>query len=149
MNFVINDRDNAAAGGVRAGIMEYSTLSNDDSWRDMFYWTYTWIGNLWVTDVKQTSNVPGTYELGQNYPNPFNPSTQIKYSIAAPGVVTLRLYDMLGREVATLVNAPQEAGSYTVTVDMSKQGHGLSSGVYFYRLESGAFSAVSKMMLLK
>ncbi len=149
MNFVINDRDNIAPTGRRAGIMDYSYLSNDDSWRDMFYWTHTWIGNQWVTDVKQTSDVPQSYQLGQNYPNPFNPTTQINYSIAAPGVVTLRLFDVLGREVATLVNSQQEAGSHTVTVDMASQGKGLSSGVYFYRLESGSFTAVHKMMMLK
>lgn len=149
MNLVINDRDNAAAGGIRTGIMDYSYLSNDNSWSDMYYWTHTWIGNQWTVGVKQTSSVAQSYQLGQNYPNPFNPTTQIKYSIAAPGMVTLRLFDVLGREVATLVNDRQEAGSYTVNVDLARTGKGLSSGVYFYRLESGSFSAVNKMMMLK
>lgn len=149
IDFAINDRDDASPTGTREGIMCYSTISNDDSWRDMFWWTHTWIGNQWVTSVEQNSETPATYKLGQNYPNPFNPSTKIDYSLAQAGWVTLKVYDMLGREVTTLINRHQQAGSYTVTVDMSNAAQRLSSGVYFYRLESGSFSAVSKMMMLK
>ncbi len=149
IDFAINDRDDPSGAGTREGIMCYSTITNDNSWQDMFWWTYTWIGNQWVTGVEQTSDVPVAYELAQNYPNPFNPTTQIKYSLEKPGWVTLKVYDMLGREVSTLVNRQQAAGAYTVTVDMSSAGRSLSSGVYFYRLESGSFAAVKKMMLLK
>jgi endo-1,4-beta-xylanase len=116
----------------------------------MFYWTHTWIGNQWTVDVKPTGEVAREYSLSQNYPNPFNPSTQIKYSIAKAGHVALKVYDLLGREVTTLVNTNQEAGTYVVSFDFGKLGlQTLASGVYFYRLEAGSFTAVHKMMLMK
>jgi hypothetical protein len=152
MNLVINDRDDIAPGGTRnagGGIMDYSPLSNDNSWSDMYYWTHTWIGNKWTVDVRQTSDVPQSFSLQQNYPNPFNPTTQITYSLQKQGLVSLRVYDVIGREVATLVNSNQEPGSYTVTFNPSQMGQNLSSGVYIYRLEAGPFAAVHKMMLLK
>lgn len=150
IDFAINDRDDASPTGQREGIMCYSSISNDDSYKDMFWWTHTWIGNQWVTGVHQTgTGTPQAYALGQNYPNPFNPSTKIQYSIPQAGWVTLKVYDVLGREVATLLDRQQDAGTYTVTVDMSNATKALSSGVYFYRLESGSFSAVNKMLMLK
>ncbi len=148
MDFAINDRDNPAAGGQREGIMCYSAISNDNSYTDMFYWTYSWIADQ-PTGVPTSNNVPIVYALDQNFPNPFNPSTQIRYSIAKAGTVSLKVFDVLGREVATLVNSTQPAGHYTVTFGSANSGHGLSSGVYFYRLESGSFVAVHKMVLLK
>jgi len=81
----------------------------------------------------------------QNYPNPFNPSTQIKYSIPKDGQVTLKVYNMLGQEVATLVNQQQQAGNYTVNFNASR----LASGIYMYRIQSGSFSLTKKMTLLK
>jgi hypothetical protein len=115
----------------------------------MWHWTYTWIGNKWVTVVEQTSSVPSSYELSQNYPNPFNPTTQIRYNLEKPGLVSVKVYDLLGREVVTLVNTHQGAGSYTVTFNTAQIGRSLSSGVYFYRLESGSFVANNKMLLVK
>ncbi|MGE5435804.1 MAG: T9SS type A sorting domain-containing protein [Syntrophothermus sp.] len=85
------------------------------------------------------------FELQQNYPNPFNPSTLIKFSIAERSNVTLKVFDMLGREVATLLNGVQEAGSHQVTFDASK----LSTGMYIYTINAGNFSESKKMMLLK
>jgi beta-glucuronidase len=96
-----------------------------------------------------SAGVPGAFGLSQNYPNPFNPATQIRYSLPNPGVVTLRVYDLLGRAVATLVNARQQAGDHIVAFSPGRDGGSLSSGVYFYRLESGQFVAVQKMMYLK
>jgi hypothetical protein len=87
------------------------------------------------------------YALFQNYPNPFNPSTVIKYSIEKAGQVYLKVYDLLGREVSTLVDEHQVAGTYTVTFNTT--GQSFSSGVYFYRLESGSFVATHKLILLK
>jgi hypothetical protein len=99
-----------------------------------------------VTDVRLISNaVPTTYSLKQNYPNPFNPSTNVEYSIPVKGLVKLRIYDILGRSIATLVNATQEAGVYHATWD----GKAAASGVYFYKLESGSFSKTERMLLLK
>lgn len=86
-----------------------------------------------------------TYKLEQNYPNPFNPSTRIVYQIAATSNVNLEVFDMLGRKVATLVNERKEAGEYSVNFNAS----GLSSGVYFYRLQTDKFTQTKKMILMK
>jgi hypothetical protein len=88
---------------------------------------------------------PYTFDLSQNYPNPFNPATQINYSLAQTADVQLVVYDILGRRVASLVNAVQNAGTYSVNFDMSQ----FSSGTYIYRLEAGDFVSVRKMMLIK
>ncbi|MBN2281079.1 MAG: DUF5123 domain-containing protein [Candidatus Marinimicrobia bacterium] len=89
--------------------------------------------------------VPMEYDLSQNYPNPFNPSTNIKFALKADGMTTLVVYDVLGREVATLMNHDMKAGYHQVTFDNIN----LSSGVYIYKLTSGNFTAVKKMMFLK
>jgi hypothetical protein len=117
----------------------------------MWRWTYTWIGNLSkpTTSVEQTSGVARSYELGQNYPNPFNPTTQITYTIEKAGHVSLRVYDVIGREVAVLVSADQMPGSYTATFNTRDIAGMMASGVYFYRLEAGTFSSIRKMLLLK
>ncbi|WP_337865214.1 T9SS type A sorting domain-containing protein [Ignavibacterium sp.] len=86
-----------------------------------------------------------TFELAQNYPNPFNPSTNIKYSIAERSNVTIKVYDMLGSEVATLVNQVQDAGTHNVVFNASN----LASGMYVYTITAGNFTATKKMMLLK
>jgi hypothetical protein len=101
---------------------------------------------LSVTSVKQTNNLtPSKFEISQNYPNPFNPSTTIKYSIPQSGLVTLKVYNVLGQEVANLVNQVQKSGSYTVNFNASK----LASGVYMYKIQAGDYSQTKKMMLLK
>ena len=89
--------------------------------------------------------LPLEYTLEQNYPNPFNPSTTIKYSIAEDGFVKLSIFNMLGEEVATLVNTQQKAGRYEINFNAT----GLSSGVYVYRIEAENFSASKKLMLMK
>ncbi|MDK9699116.1 MAG: T9SS type A sorting domain-containing protein [bacterium] len=88
---------------------------------------------------------PYTYSLSQNYPNPFNATTTIEYSIAKTGKVEMKLYDVNGREAATLVNFQQNPGSYRVKFDGSK----LSTGTYFVRLQAGTFSQTNKILLLK
>jgi Secretion system C-terminal sorting domain len=98
-----------------------------------------------LTGVKTVSQNPMTYSLSQNYPNPFNPSTKINFSIQKAGVVTLKIYNILGQEVATLVNYDLKPGAYSATFDASR----LSSGVYFYTIHSGNFVQSKKMMLLK
>ncbi len=89
--------------------------------------------------------VPDRFALGQNYPNPFNPTTVIWYQIPTAAHVRLAVFDVLGREVATLVNEGKDAGAYTVTWDAS----GVPSGVYFYRLNAGSFSETKKLLLLR
>jgi hypothetical protein len=91
------------------------------------------------------NKVTTDFKLQQNYPNPFNPSTTISYSIPTTGEVSLKVYDMLGREVSTLFNGRQSAGSYNVNFNAAS----LASGVYFYKLQSGAFTETRKMMLVK
>ena len=93
----------------------------------------------------EVNNPPKEYALFANYPNPFNPSTIISYQIPKDGMVTLKVFDALGREVKTLVNGFKSQGRYSVSFDASK----LASGVYFYKIESGSFQSVKKMMLLK
>ncbi|MFN3346167.1 MAG: T9SS type A sorting domain-containing protein, partial [Chloroherpetonaceae bacterium] len=95
--------------------------------------------------IEVNAGVPTQFVLEQNYPNPFNPTTTITYSLPITSVVRLEIFDVLGKKVATLVSAKQEAGTYTHTLNAST----LSSGVYFYRLQAGAFSQTKKMMLVK
>ncbi len=102
-----------------------------------------------------SSSAPTEFSLSQNYPNPFNPSTKIQYSLQKAGVVSLKVYNLLGNEVATLVNGRQEAGSYSVPFSAiggsvsGGNGSSLASGVYFYRLEAGSFVSVKKLVLMK
>jgi len=91
------------------------------------------------------SGTPIKYELKQNYPNPFNPVTNISYTLPMDGFVTLKVYDIIGKEVATLLNENKKAGSYEAIFD----GSSLASGVYFFRMNSGSFSSKIKMILLK
>jgi murein tripeptide amidase MpaA len=95
------------------------------------------------------SETPGTFMLSQNYPNPFNPTTNINYQIASNCIVTLKIYDVLGKEVATLVNEFQKAGSYEKQFSINQNGKSLSSGIYFYKLQAGDFSDVKTMILVK
>lgn len=99
-----------------------------------------------LTDVREVGGkLPAEFSLAQNYPNPFNPSTKIGFKIMQAGFTTLKVYDILGREIETLVNADMQPGTYEVPFD----GRGLSSGVYFYRLNSGSFSDMKKMVFTK
>ncbi len=91
------------------------------------------------------SSVPEKYSLSQNYPNPFNPVTKINFAIPKSGLVTLKVYDVLGREVSTLVNEIKNAGTYKVDFNASN----LSSGMYFYKVSVNGFTDVKKMMLIK
>jgi len=104
--------------------------------------------NPMVTAVKDGS-APDKFVLSQNYPNPFNPSTKIEYSLEKAAQVSLKVYNVLGLEVATLVNGRQEAGSYVVPFGADKTTSAVSSGVYFYRLEAGQFTDIKKMLLMK
>jgi hypothetical protein len=95
--------------------------------------------------VPISTEIPKEYKLMQNYPNPFNPSTVISFQLLVVGKVSLKVYDELGRELATLVNEKLNPGTYEVTFDGSK----LTSGVYFYRLQSGEFTDTKRLVLLK
>lgn len=117
---------------------------------------YSWTVEKWhfngtlpkvnLTTVRRTNDIaPNKFTLDQNYPNPFNPSTTINFAIASRTNVTLKVYDLMGKEVATLVNGELTAGSYKATFDAQK----LSSGMYFYTLTAGSFNVTKKMLLLK
>jgi hypothetical protein len=99
-----------------------------------------------LTSVAEKSReIPSAYALDQNFPNPFNPSTTIQYALPHAGNTTLKVYNILGQQVASLVNEFQAPGKYTVKFDASS----MASGVYFYRVQSGSYSAIKKMMLIK
>ena len=95
--------------------------------------------------VNEPPQVLSNYTLEQNYPNPFNPVTTISYTIAAKDFVTIKVFDLLGKEVATLVNEEKPAGSYSINFNASR----LSSGVYFYRMKAGSFVETKKLILMK
>jgi hypothetical protein len=97
------------------------------------------------TGVTDLSSLPTVYTLEQNYPNPFNPTTIISYALPKQSHVTLKVYDVLGRDLQTLVEEKQDVGVYTLKFDAS----GLASGVYFYRLVAGSFISTKKLMLLR
>lgn len=92
---------------------------------------------------------PKEFSLSQNFPNPFNPSTVISYQIPATNHVSLKVYDAIGNEVATLVNSNQTAGNYSVSLNSNNGKTSLASGVYFYRLEAGTFVSTKKLILMK
>lgn len=115
-----------------------------------------WNGAEWVNSQKQTyayvpTTIEGTgltvtdYSLSQNHPNPFNPSTTIKWQLPKTGLVTLKIYDVLGREVTILVNEELNAGNHETVFDASR----FSSGVYFYQIKAGEYINTKKMILLK
>ncbi len=101
---------------------------------------------VWITDVEtEEGYIPQTFSLEQNYPNPFNPSTRITFNLTEAGLTNISVYNLLGQKVATVINQELFAGRHTVDFD----GSNLSSGVYYYKLESGKNVATQKMMLLK
>jgi hypothetical protein len=97
------------------------------------------------TGISGNPLIPKDFSLDQNYPNPFNPSTRINYSIPKASYVTIKVYDILGNLVKELVNEHKEAGNYGISFD----GSNLASGVYYYRMDAGAFTSVKKMSMIK
>lgn len=103
------------------------------------------IGNKTIGIENENNNIPAEFSLEQNYPNPFNPVTQITYSVAGSGFVSLKVYDVTGKETATLVNEFKPIGTYTLKFNASE----LASGMYFYRMFAGDYSETRKMILVK
>jgi hypothetical protein len=118
----------------------------DEEWDRLMTWLETGIDPS-GTSVREIvgGEIPQRYTLEQNYPNPFNPTTQIGYSIPTGGNVSLKVFNYLGQEVATILNKHQDAGNYIATFD----GTALSSGVYFYRLESNNISLTKRFVIVK
>ena len=126
-----------------------SPVNEDLSWKDVSRWSHTWIWNSVVSHAMNGADESLSYSLSQNYPNPFNPSTTIEYSILNVGVhsyapVQLKVYDVLGREAAILVNENKLPGNYKVKFD----ARSLASGIYFYQLIAGNFVSTRKMIYL-
>jgi hypothetical protein len=119
--------------------------SDDVIFMDGWYIDNIKISKYGVTDVEDTKQLPTEFLLSQNYPNPFNPSTKIKYSIPQSSNILIKVIDILGNEVATLVNEEKPAGTYEINWNAAN----LPSGVYFYQLKAGDFIQTKKMLLLK
>lgn len=119
------------------------TLTAEEGSRNSFISKLNLTGN--PTDVNSISNLPTDFSLSQNYPNPFNPSTIISYQLPEQSNVSLKIYDMLGREIKTLVNDVKPAGIYNVNFNADN----ISSGIYFYTLNTHGFTQSKKMMLVK
>jgi hypothetical protein len=122
----------------------------DQSYNNIFLlpWVFSQSKVLIPTSAEHENfhSFPKETSLSQNYPNPFNPSTEIRFSIGSNSQTSLLVYDLLGREVATLVNEKKSAGTYTVTWNAAAN---MPSGVYYYRLSAGSFTEVKKLVLLK
>lgn len=103
------------------------------------------LGEIVSVEEQPQKRIPTTYALEQCYPNPFNPSTTFEFQTAKPGMVRLKIFDLLGREVATVIQDHKNPGKYKVTWDASS----MASGIYFYRLQAGKFSDTKKLLLLK
>ncbi|MEO8233644.1 MAG: T9SS type A sorting domain-containing protein, partial [Ignavibacteriota bacterium] len=101
--------------------------------------------NEFSKTIEVNFNFPISFELRQNYPNPFNPNTKISWQSPVPGLQNLKVYDIMGKEVATLVNEYKQAGNYEIEFD----GTALASGVYFYKLSVNNFVSIKKMILLR
>jgi hypothetical protein len=131
----LNDRISSLTGVVYFSFNRYKIVPR----------TNADYGTVTSVDITHEPGVPVEYSIAQNYPNPFNPTTTIEYTLPATGFVTLKIYNVLGQEVRTLVNDRQESGRYTIRFDASS----LASGMYLYRIESGKFIQSRKMLLLK
>ena len=103
------------------------------------------VGGALITDVTQQADLPSSYTLDQNYPNPFTPSTTLRFSLPETADVSLKVFDLLGRNVATLIADRMTAGQHSVDFDATN----LPSGTYVYRLEAGSFSQTKTMVLAK
>lgn len=135
---------------VNNGLTGTYVISLAISGTNLFVGTYNdgvWRRSLseMITSVEKIHSIPSYFSLQQNFPNPFNPYTTMQFSIPHSQFVTLKVYDMLGREVTTLVNEEKLPGNYEVKFD----GSNLPSGTYFYRLQAGSFSQTKKLLLLK
>ncbi len=154
---LFNGFDTLSVGGVVSGgsLIDNecaSGVNHSDTLSGALQFIYNHWGdqdpnNPWnLTGVRENPNSnPKSFMLGQNYPNPFNPTTQINYSVPKNSFVTLKVYNVLGQEVATIFAGNQHAGSYIATFDATRY----ASGIYFYRMQAGNFSTIKKMVLLK
>ena len=138
----LSDSSYRITGTLGQTVMGITAGSSNNDYSGFWYQENSIITGV---EKKMQNTLPKEYILAQNYPNPFNPSTMINYSMPKTGLVTIKVYNILGKEIATLVNGEKIAGNYSVQFSGSK----LSSGVYFYRMQAGSFSQTKKLILLK
>jgi hypothetical protein len=148
-NYVLSNGGVAISNGkykaaVTIGQSSIGNISNDLYESNIGFW-YQY--SITITDLKEKwmLEIPKQFELYQNFPNPFNPATKIRYSIAKEGLVTLKIYNVIGEEVVTLVKEERSAGVYEINFNAAS----LPSGVYFYQVKAGDFIQTKKMILLK
>lgn len=162
-NNAVTDEDNQKKAGIKIQKVnsselivarDQSTISNGKSLKTLKSDYLEKSVNTWREDSagtsaelvdKENTEEPTRFQLKQNYPNPFNPATEITYKLPVARHVVLKVYDMLGRPIKTLVNTDQEAGNYTIRFNAGS----LSSGMYIYRLEAGDYEQIRKMILIK
>ena len=152
---IINNIPNKKGNGFFYWEPDWITVNGlGSSWENMTFFDFNGEVNksIEVFNLGNSTNVkieelPFAFQLEQNYPNPFNPSTVISYQLSAFSYVTLKVYDLLGREVATLVNESKQPGNYNC--DLRMENGEFNSGVYLYTLRAGNFVQTKKMMLLK
>jgi hypothetical protein len=149
-----------------SGIKSPSQIVNSLAPNKVYYWrvrsvnakgqtsAYSSIGQFSLKSItavsKNGGDIPKTFAVSQNYPNPFNPSTLINYALPKSSLVTIKIYNILGQEVKTLINSELQAGYYTVQWNGDNNyGHSVASGIYIYRVSAGQYAKTMKMMLLK
>ena len=138
--FTINPNDTLS---VAFAVIAGDNLSHLQS--NLLYAKQKW--NQIITNVNNETPIVYDYRLDQNYPNPFNPITNIRFSIKEKSPVSIKLYDIVGREVALIMNEVKDAGEYEIELDAGRLG--LSSGVYFYQMKAGGYTSIKKMVYLK
>jgi hypothetical protein len=132
--------------GSYEGNIVLSSLNNDNAWQTTNVWSHTYIGRYDGNILSADEDIVATrFELKANYPNPFNPTTTIEYSIGMAGQTRLMVYDIMGREIAMLVNEYRPMGTHKIVWNASS----MPSGIYFYRLETSSFTRTQKMVLMK
>jgi len=138
---------NSQSSGTLKGLRSVYFTDNNTGWAVGFWGTILKTTNGGVTFIEDENNFtqPKDFLLSQNYPNPFNPSTSIQYAISSRQFVSLKVYDVLGNEIVSLVSEEKPAGSYEVKFN----GDGLTSGIYFYQLRAGDYVETKKLVLLK
>lgn len=139
-NIISNSNNNIVSTVGEAFIGKSSNTVNQNQ---MGFW-YVYQQST-ITDVENEETIPTVFKLEQNYPNPFNPSTKIKFAVPEKSNVLIKVYDILGSEVVTLVNQEMDAGWYENNFNAA----GLSSGVYLFRMEAGNFISTKKMIYLR
>lgn len=139
--YTTSTANNILSGSIGESFIGYTANATNQQ-QTGFWYVYQ---QTTITDVEDEETIPLVFNLEQNYPNPFNPATTIKFAVPEKSNVLIKAYDILGSEVATLVNEEMDAGWY----EKNFNAKGLASGIYFFRMEAGNFISTKKMILLR